>query len=258
MDRVETLRKRANTIAVRLYQSSASTSLVKSMGRSLGAVFLLKSAKGLPPINGTPADEWFLAQPKKDMNTLVRLLPDGYLSEFASEICKQVAHWTRSDMMDDIVSRWLARFVVLDGWHNLDKGMSLINMRRYLITALKNEAINVWKKEHSRPFEDIDDLTDDVDPVDPNAMRGLLEDVPMWKSPRVRRILEQQVHPDAPMFLDLLVDGYNMKEIVGDKATGRKSMLPHLQQKPMTYNNWWQNLNVKIIDVLKRISEEAA
>lgn len=275
MDRVASLQKRAAELTRKLFISqptiirvatvleivAGTDPLLKALGRSLGAVFLQKGVTDLPSIHGKPAAEWFEAQPRKDTNALIQRLPPDYLDEFALKIRQRITGKFNESLAREAISGWIMRFVLLKGWNNMDEGMSLDRARNYVLTGVQREALNLIKKDRRHQYdrsihEEDDEGKRRVDPSDPNAMKDFLEEMPMWKAPRVRHILEQKVHPDAPLFLDLLFEGHAMKDIVGDKATGRESMLPHVKERPMAYYNWLKTYNPKIVEILSEIGKQ--
>lgn len=234
--------------------------LLSTLGRSLGAVFILKKTEGLPDVHGQPALAWVETLSDKDVNAITRKLPPNYLDNFAQKLKQNATAQFGMQAGTDALVGWLTRFI-MGGWKHMQENQPIDRILKYCMLGVKNEALNGWKADKNRR-KDIsinDDGDDDrrpVDPGDPSSMKDFLEESPMWKMPRVRKILEQKVHPDAPLFLDLLFEGHSMKDIVGDKASGRESMLPHVKQQPMAYYNWMKTYNPKIVDVLSKINQE--
>lgn len=271
MDRTSSLYKRAADLTRRLFASqpfyvrlarvfeilAGGDPLLQALGRSLGAVFLLRGVKDLPPVNGKPALEWLAAQPRTDVNTLTRRLPSNYLDDFAAKLRRSIYAKFGESVGGEAFSAWLIRFVISGGYETMHEGLSLQQAGGFVFGAIKNQALNLIKRDrHERTQQSLDEMNDDgdrhrLDPKDPNSVKDFLEEDPLWKSPQVRRILEQKAHPDAPLFLDLLMQGYTQNEIVGDWRKNRPSMLPHVQQKPITPQAWEYRTMPKILDILK-------
>lgn len=239
MDRLASLQKRAADTQRRLFASlpfyvrlayvfaRLANLPLQSLGRTLGAVFIVKKVEGLPDVKGQPALEWGAAF-GADINKITRMLPPNYLEAWvANEVRNRLmAKFKNEDLVADAISGWLLRFVVNGGMKNMDEGMPLTSARNYVLTGIQNESLNQIKKRNRHREDSMNETDDDgratMQIDDPKALRSLVkEDRHLWKFPRVRRILEQDAHPDAPLFLDLLMDGYTVNEIVGDwrKAT---------------------------------------
>lgn len=219
----------------------------QALGRTLGAVFLIKGVRGLPDANGNPAEEVSL---DGGVQAVIRRLPLNYLEDRAEGIYRKLKAWTSlpDDVLDETVSRWLLRFVVLDGMRHMEEGLSLSSAVAYVVFGLRNEALNQWKKyKREREYGSVEEGDADL-VADPEALRRVVKR-PVWEAPAVRRQLEK-VHPDVPLFLDLLMEGYPAKHIVMGEPGGDGSMLPHFKERPMTYPGWHQGRLPQIIRIL--------
>lgn len=275
MNQLSTLQKRAGTVSRAIFASlplrfrilvafeRLADLPLKSLGRALGAVFILKGTKDLPDIKGEPALN-LNEKAKGNINALTRMLPSDYLESFALEIKRMLmAKFKNEDLVSEGISRWLMRFVALGGWKGMQENLPLKQIKSYVTTSITREIINKIKGDkHEREQSSLDERDDNgrstMNPSDPKSVKDFLEEQPLWKAPRVRRLLEQKAHPDAPMYLDLLMEGYTTREIVGDHRVDLPSMLPHVKQKPVTPQAWEHRTMPKIVDVLRGVAEEEA
>jgi hypothetical protein len=234
------------------------------LSQGLGAVFILKGVRGLPPVHGKSAEEFLATIPesKRKPFDMMNKLPPDYLSAVASSIWNNIVGKLRGSTAEQVISNMLPRF--LDNkWSNMHDGLTLQQAISYTLTALDNRFKDERRHENSQHIDYSFDETNDegdakhVDPMDPNAMKNFIEEeTRLWHLPRVRHVLETKVHPDAAIFLDLLSEGYTMKEIVGDAKTGVPSMLPHVKEKPMVYYNWLKTYNPKIVETIAMFNRQ--
>lgn len=232
---------------------------LQALGRALGVIFIKKKVQGLPDIHGKPALDFPISQYELAHKDPSRMLPTNYLDDFASDIRGYMLATFRSEQLVDVaVSNWLFRFVVEGGWHGMHEGLHLKpQVRSYVIAALKGEILNEIKKSKrkKRDMGSIDEENSEGDlvfnPSHDETPAKIYEELPTSSMPKVRHVLEHQVHPDAPLYLDLLLEGYTVTEILGDPEGGKPSMLPHMRQKPVGYKNWKKTYEPKIKKVLE-------
>jgi hypothetical protein len=256
----------------------ASDPMLALVGRSLGAVFILKNIQGLPDVVptgqkvGIPAQEWFETQTNKSLDFLTRRLPTSYFNKEAAYLRRAVSKY--GDVGELALVDWLTRFMsggsqdVDDGnggfkkkyfppgWPKLQEGVALAAALSYCKSGIEGEALNAVKRNktnkiHNNRNPSLDDRGDDDRPMDP-ADSGAAKPYDMvgwhnkapWKIPEVRKILETKVHKDAPLFLDLLEDGHNMTEIVGGASYADKAgMLPNYDST----TSYWQRKYMPLI-----------
>lgn len=267
MDKIATLQKRAALVGRTLFASLpfhvrlayvfsilANTDL-QALGRALGAIFIKKKVRGLPDVHGKPALDWPANKP----------LPPDYLKGLASDLRRfLLAKFHDEHLVDTTIDNWLFRFVVEGGWEHMIEGITLKEAQNYAFTGLLRQGLNeitVKKRERgrNRSLNETDEEGHVVfEPADPSAAKNIYENLPSTKMPSVRRILENKVHPDAPLYLDLLLDGYEGTEILGDPNKGRIPMLPYLQHHPLSYANWKKTYEPKILQVLKEFAHPDA
>lgn len=227
---------------------------LQALGRALGTVFIHKKVQGLPDINGKPA-----------LETPANRVPPNYLHDFAANIRQILRSKSHSeDVADLTIANWLYRFVAEGGWQKMEEGRSLSEVRSYILNSLINQEKDELRRQKKNQMRNPSlDVTNEeghatFEPSDPEATKKFYEHIQPHSLPRVRRVLEQKVHPDAPLFLDLLLEGHRATDIVGDPTTGRPTMLPHLKDKPLSYRNWKKTYEPKIYHVLREFAEQEA
>lgn len=282
MERLASLQKRASDLRRTLFASqslsvriaavyftlitgSDSNPLLESIGRGLGAVFILKGVTGLPDVRGKSAQEFLesLPEPKRDVNSLIARLPPHYLDSFAVKIRNAITSKFKSeDLAKRAISQWLPRFI-LGGWKGMHEGVAINAAASYIMSSIQREGMNVIRHDRGHKYDRSLDEQDEeghtmLNLADPHpSALDLLEshrDRPVWESPKVRRILETKVHPDAPKFLDLRLEGKGIKEITGDPKHGVPGMLPHYDK---SYEHWQFHVMPKIFSVLKDLAEHS-
>jgi hypothetical protein len=241
----------------------ANTDL-QALGRALGVIFIKKRVEGLPEIHGKPALDFPVAELEAQHKDPSRLIPSDYLKGFSEAIRQKLFQRFHSEqLVDTVISNWLFRFIVEGGWQHMKDGLSLATARNYALHSMENQALNEIKvlkrdRDRSKSIQETDEEGHQkIDPADPTAPAKFYDSLPTSKLPAVRRVLEQKVHPDAPLYLDLLLEGYNASEILGHG--GQDTMLPHLKEEGLAapYANWKKNYEPKIRQVLERFMAQA-
>lgn len=258
MDKIASLQKRAKDVARQIFARlplsrrvahvmlvlAGVDPLLKALGRSLGAVFLLKGVTGLPDVNGKPALEWFAEQSNKTVDGLTRRLPTNYLDQAAVKVRNTMGSKFGPDIMQDAIGTFLMKFISGKAFEHMHDGISLNEAMGYVAMSIKNQAISLQRSnKHENRNKSIDETDDEgkamYNPSDPKALINH-GGAPWWEAPKFKRILETKVHPDAPLYLDLLSQGYQAKEIV-------EGMLPHYDS---SYAYWMDKVTKKIRNVL--------
>ena len=237
-------------------------------GKLIYAMFLQHGVKGMPDIHGKPAEEWFAALPPNisgNINALVRKLPDGYGSLFGHKLQKIVLVIARRpDKTDDELQK-LVMYLLEGGIKHMREGVDLHTAENYVGNAAQNRAYNIQKSErreqgrgHSLTVEDSEGAPVQLDINDADMMDDLDEAFPIRQilnAPKTRNVLNR-IHPDAMIFVDLTLQGYNTKEIVGDPKFGVESMLPHFNESGQSNNNFIQNHIPRINEALLRLVKD--
>jgi hypothetical protein len=236
---------------------------LQALGRSLGVIFIRKKIQDLPDIHGKPALEFPVDQHKDP----TKLLPADYLRGFAADLRKSLlAKYHSEQLVDVAISNWLFAFVVEGGWKELREGAKLGEVFRYLLKSLNYVVLSDIQKTKRKKYDfgpSIDNTDEEGNPTmqmgDPESEANFYHNLPTSVLPKVRQAL-QHVHPDAPLYLDLLMEGYTPAEILGFKAHAQTEdvMLPHLKAEGLKapYKSWKAIYEPKIKTVLMKFVHE--
>ncbi len=227
-------------------------------GRAIYAEFLKRRITGMPEINGRPAEEFDIT---RNPSRLADRLPKNYGAEFGEKCFRTLMGKFRNpQLVDNILDSFYERFL-MSGASHLHEGAHLHQVESYVISGLINQGLNMIKSR-SREISDHDDEGDSydfTDVEDPHALEQFerdplkhidIEDV-LHKLPQLSSQL-RRIHPDAEEFIRLLLEGHSKLDIVGDYRKNRPSMLPHVKENPMTYQNWNSNIEPKIYKVIQQ------
>jgi len=261
---------------------------LRMLGRSLGLVFIKKRVQGLPDITSGPfkgpALDFPVERLEAERKDPSRFLPPNYLEGFAESLREILRRKYRSeDAVERAMSTWLFYFIVKQAWKKMDEGVPLNTARNLVLKGLERAVMNEGKSDrdkwqspvkvkgpdgktvkHRVPMTPMDAPTlDEETPfqmADPKAEAEMLGELSPHQRSDVRRKLET-IHEDAPLYLDLLMEGYKDKEIIlgsphevrlpdGTLVPAGKSLLPHVRQKPMSYQNWMHSKKPRIQQLL--------
>jgi hypothetical protein len=236
---------------------------VEEFGRAIYAELLRRGVVGMPDIHGVLAETAVnLKDPK-----LADKLPRGYGQRFAEKIWNQMRlHFGQHADVEDLLEDYLDRVLGQGALDGLEHGCALPRAEAYVFRSVINSGINMVKHrgygdlvpsgEEEEALEKLD-----VDLEDPRSLREMERSVPPWQQAALKRELVQ-VHPDAPLYLDLLMRGYNDAEIFGPQPQrpymsvknrlDLPSMLPHVTEHPIPYVNWVRAIRPKILKTLRK------
>lgn len=233
----------ARVAEVWMVLSSAS---IDAFGNAIYAEFLKAGVPGMPD----PGPRWNPKSPRAADS-----LPRNYGREFGTRAYRLVMKLTGSpERADDVMMDFLVSFVH-NGKKHLNPERGLKDAENFVLKGLANQAkMSNRQKTRSRENLIMDQGPMDDGPAmqfkDDKALDNLDVIFPMWRSPKVLNALKR-VHPDAPLYLKLLLDGYVESEIIGDYRKGIPSMLPTLQAKPITPQAWNYRTKPAIREVLQ-------
>lgn len=206
--------------------------------RGVFGLFLLQGVEGMPAVD--PDSSLGKALAKGDKN-LARYMGNSWggteLLHFKNQVLKLLAKRVYNPPQQlDVLSDAFERLITGHKYKNIDPSRGLGGAKAFVLTVLANIISDRWRstkdqKEDSLSVEDsegeestadIPDLSADEigDMIDLRFLDSLLHD------PEVIDDLKT-VHPDAPRYLELLLDGFTQKEILGNPPQGIPSMLPH-------------------------------
>lgn len=276
MDRVASLLKSAQELRRRLFAALPKGVRLAALmmvladenaagwGKFFYAIFLTKGVKGMPDIRGKDALEWFAALPpaKQELRKLTEILPSGYGSQFGHKIYKfALMIAKRPDKVDDELQS-LAEYVLKNNLGGLQEGSPLSKAENYIIHAVQNRTYNILtrqKREQQRnesmsPPDDDDKQTKQyTDRVQQELHDQRLELHELLESPKTHLVLNR-VHPDAMTFIEKFLEGYEVKEIVGNPKHGEPGLLPHFNRSEQAGFNFIKTYIPKIYAALQQIA----
>lgn len=251
-------------IATVYFQLTASSQ--DTLGRLIYAEFLRKGVRGMPDIRGKSAEQYVQEMGDKiNSPQLADKLPGDYGRSFGARAYGLLIKNVGVSDADDVVANFMRRYFEGSG-RGMEEGIPLAKAEAYVLNGIWKEALNllkVRKRERSR-YESItrEDEGEErtLDIRDPRFMDKIEAEFPVHelvRDPFVQREL-RQIHPDAPLYVELMLEGYSNEEIVGVPVRGQESMLPHLKERPMSPQNWHKTQLPKIYQVLKDRAQEAS
>lgn len=269
MDRLDKLRVASAQAARRIYaalplnvrfafffQKLADLAL-DAFGRVMYAEFIKRGVVGMPPIHGKPVEEVV----NKDDPRLANKLPSGYGSTFASKVRGLIRGKFKDPLMVEEAMQNVSVKFLAGASKGIEEGSPLAKAENYVIVSVVREVLTEMKKQRGHGSLTVDDDGADVqlDVADPDALQQFENIERFWhKDPGVRRKLEQ-VHPDAPEYIDLSVEGYHDREIVGDPKAGYPGMLPHpfgQRGNPLSPQSWAKDYRPAIFKILTQYVSE--
>lgn len=258
MDRIAQLITRADLLRRKIYASipfedrlatlwvKISLDTVETLGRAIGAEFLLRGVQDMPD----PGPHW-----KPESRNPALTLPSGYMRDFASGLYGLLMKKFRDpSVADDAIQMYLAR-VTTSGEI---KPMKRSQAESYVRDGVVKQALSIIRSKRRHETESLSDrgpedegqeLIESLE--DPNALKGIQREI----SPRVWKLwmeyLASHLHEDIPMFIALSMQGYENEEIIGHPGKGKPGMLPHYRS-PVSGPNTYLKHVYKIPEVSKK------
>jgi DNA-directed RNA polymerase specialized sigma24 family protein len=234
-----------------------ASGIVDAFGRVVYAEFIKRGVTGMPDIGAESAAEW---QGKlKALGTRAGdKLPRGYGREFGKKAWRIMLSKTRKPEMVEELMTWVIE-KLLSQSETIRERVNLAEAEGFILTILKNKAKDEWRSQGRLKEEGLGEENEEGDFsgdfLDPHALHRLEQ---AYSKNWLEKILQEarsdleKIHPDAPLYIDLSLQGYTLKEIVGDYRIGLPSMLPHVQKKPVTPQAWEHRTKVNILRVLQQ------
>jgi hypothetical protein len=229
-----------------------------AFGRSAYTIFIARGVEGLPDVQPRGHSEAVPAlslrdEVKKNISSWTDRMPKGYGLLFARKLWGTIQNRTRnealtSDVFFNTISKLLQQPTLIR------EGVPLRMAEGYLYQMAKNAIIDFRKHERRESPGDVGEITEDL----PASFSQTLETLESTLSARelldVIRKAEpalKKVHPDAPLYLELSLQGYDDAHIVGDPRKNRPSMLPSVSEVGGRTPQWWEyRIKPKIREVL--------
>lgn len=231
-------------------------------GRYVGALFLTSGVEGMPD----PGPKW-----DPTARDPVRTLPVNYYRDFGD---KAVRILTRKfgdfSVVEDALMN--AMSLVAAKKVRIQEGTARSRAEAYVMTTLVNEAKRIMRERYRMPQESLTrDETDDI-PFELEDTDALDEYERMFSVSDMKAIRQAlgRVAPWAPMYLDMVLEGYDDAEIIGDPIRNRPSLLarrlgvgdylPTTKGLPMSVGSWSKPGGYKsqIREVIERTQKRLA
>jgi hypothetical protein len=207
----------------------------------------------------------------------------GYSSEefghkwgkaFGSKLFRTLLGKYRDDELVEIAMLNLVTRISLKP-QEIDEGMARSSIESYLLKGAHQLVLTELRKKNIQNKREVmfeerseDDAATGFDFEDPSALRTF-DQLMDASDVRAIKMKLRAILPWAPGYLDMLLDGYSDKEIIGDHDKGRPSLLAEkLQQEfltnpkgqPMTMGMWskpggWKD---KILGVIRQHMQDEA
>lgn len=193
---------------------------VETFGRAIGDVFLKRNVPDMPEHGHG------------------RTLPTGYYRDFADRVFKlMVSKFHRPDYVEDAMVEVMSKLSLNP--NSLHEVSSRKEAENFVLKSVQNAILNIIKYEKRRDHgsmhrEDEEGEEVNVDFADPTSMHALEELMTSSTKAAIMRDLKR-VLPWADGYFEMLLDGYNDKEIVGDADKGQPSMLAEKLHLPTPY-----------------------
>jgi hypothetical protein len=214
---------------------------VETLGRALGAEFLLRGVKDMPD----PGPTW---NPQARNPALT--LPHTYMKEFASGAYGMlIKKFHDPSVADEAVQRFLLKLTTT----HVIKPVPRRSAESFVRDGLIKAALDVVR--HRRRVEEpevpLDEPRGDGRTLaelldDPRALRDMQREL----SPRIWRLwmayLAKHVHVDIPRYIAFSMQGFTDAEIIGSPARGQPGMLPHYKPPPSGPNSYLKSFVYEI------------
>lgn len=253
MDRISSLIARADVLRRRIYSSipfddrlaalfvKLALDTVETLGRAIGAEFLLRGVTGMPD----PGPRW-----KPESRNPALTLPSGYMRDFGSKLYGAMMRKFRNpDVVEEGIQNYLA-WATTSGEINKERDKSRSQAESYVMDGVMKRCLDVIRRNRKHNVPSLDDPGSGGED-EGQAMVHNLEDPRALKEfqhtmrPEVwaqwMHFLAKNLHEDIPEYMALSMQGYDDQEIIGDPRKGLPGMLTHYKSPPSgpgTFLRW--------------------
>jgi DNA-directed RNA polymerase specialized sigma24 family protein len=204
---------------------------VTSFCQGVFGLFLLQGVAGLPPVDPTSSLGRALTKGDKNLSRYMGSYAQAEISHFKNGVLKILGIRARNPaILLDILGDSFENLLHNNAWKRIDPEQGLKAAKNYVFKIINNAAINRYKR--NRRDDSADSLTvmddesgavveeeiPDFDSADIGGMIDLRRMNDLLEDPEVHEDLEA-VHPDALLFVKLLLDGETQKDILGDRKS---------------------------------------
>jgi len=271
MERIASLRLAARQLRASIFRSLplgfrlahaivVASPFGEALGKYFGAMFLKAGVKGMPD----PGPRW-----NPDSPRAADTLPRGYYHEFGESLFRGMLRFSRDvDSIADAIGEYIAYHKPLpirEGSHVEDaQGLARKAVSNFIIDKLRKGK----RRDELARFESVERDDDEgkatvMDFDDPSAFKQFDDYVTESKVREIKREIARIV-PWAPGWLDMLMEGEQETDIIGDPKTGRPSALakemgldtPYLTTSdgtPMSYPMWSNRYKKKVVEKMKEV-----
>lgn len=269
MDRISSLIARADVLRRRIYSSipfedrlaalwvKLALDTVETIGRALGAEFLLRGVTEMPD----PGPRW-----KPESRNPASTLPSGYMRDFGSKLYGMMLKKFRDP---DVVEEAISRFLLKATTSNLITPQTRRAAESFVMTGCIRYAIDVIRQKRRQNADSLDDpgaggeeegqaLIHNLE--DPNALKNMQRELTprVWKA--WMEFLAKHLHEDIPEYFALSMQGYDDQEIIGDPRKNLPGMLTHYKSPssgPGTFLRWLDKIPEVSKAFFKTLPEDA-
>lgn len=231
MDRVASLRLASIELRASIFRSlpigvrfarvlTALSTIAGPFAQTLGSVFLLRNVQGMPD----PGPRWN-PKARKPADTL----PRGYFEDFGRKVELTFLRKVRDpDLVEDAMMTVMTKIFLHP--ELIQEGSSLTSAQGFVLTSVGNAVKDAVKSQGRRREVSLHDTDEDESPSgmieldDPGAADTFRE---MFFRLNMRAVKQDlaKIAPWAPGYLDMVLEGYEDIEIIGDPKKGRESLL---------------------------------
>jgi len=214
---------------------------VETLGRAIGAEFLLSGVTGMPD----PGPTW---NPEATNPALT--LPATYMKEFASSAYGTlIKKFHDPSLADEAIQRFLLKVTTTKTIKPVPRRSAESFVRDGIVKAALDVLRHRRRVEQpevrlDEPRDDGRTLADLLD--DPRALRDMQREL----SPRTWKLwmgfLAKHVHVDIPKYIGLSMQGFTDAEIIGSPTRGQHGMLPNYTPPPSGPNSYMKSFVYKI------------
>lgn len=212
--------------------------------RGIFGLFLLRGVEGMPPVDPDSSMGKAIARGDKNVS---KYMPPAWGSHeilrFKGQVLKVLTKYSKNPaLMQDVLMDAFEALMKNNAWERIDPTRGLASAKSFVLQTIARTAINRWRgtpDEVSLTMEDedggsVESDIPDLDASDVDHMMDLRMVSNLLDDAEVQADLET-VHPDALLFIKLLLDGLTQKEILGNPPKGIPSMLPNWTYGPSAW-----------------------
>ena len=204
-----------------------SSGTVDVFAKTVGWVFLHQKVEGLePPPGWTP-------------RTPINLTPGAPFAKFANEVFRRcLGKFRDAELVEDAMSEVMSKFAMKPDL--LTEGTPLQSAQGLISKSVMNLCLNKIKSKNLRRTDSLYDTDGEgeehtIDVEDPKALRSLDDLLSREQMAAIKRDIAK-ILPWAPAYLDMVLDGHDDEEILGNPKRNKPSLLADRLNVPVLTN----------------------